>query len=42
MKSRICPVCGAAFNRRTLRPDMDEAAEHARYAAIAGLIRRCS
>ena len=29
-----------AFNRRTLRPDMDEAAEHRRYAAIAGFFRR--
>jgi len=29
-----------AFNRRTLRPDMDEAAEHARYAQIAGFFRR--
>ena len=28
------------FNRRTLRPDMDEAAEHARYAQIAGFFRR--
>lgn len=25
-----------AFNRRTLRPDMDESAEHARYRLIAG------
>lgn len=24
------------FNRRTLKPDMDEAAEHARYRLIAG------
>ena len=29
-----------AFNRRTLRPDMDEAAEHSRYAQIAEFFRR--
>lgn len=28
------------FNRRTLREDMDEAAEQARYAAIAGFFGR--
>lgn len=28
------------FNRRTLRPDMDEAAEHSRYAQIALFFRR--
>ena len=29
-----------AFNRRTLRPDMDEAAEHSRYAQIAQFFGR--
>ena len=29
-----------AFNRRTLHADMDEAAEHARYAKIATFFRR--
>ena len=29
-----------AFNRATLKPDMDEADEHARYAAIAQFFRR--
>lgn len=29
-----------AFNRRTLRPDMDEVAEHRRYAEIALFFRR--
>lgn len=29
-----------AFNRRTLRPDMDESAEHSRYAQIAKFFRR--
>ena len=28
------------FNRRTLRPEMDEADEHARYAAIAKFWRK--
>lgn len=29
-----------AFNRRTLRENMDEAAEHSRYAKIAEFFRR--
>ena len=31
-----------AFNRETLRPDMDEADEMRRYAAIARFFRRAS